>query len=87
MKLKPVAFLLSQYIAAPALAIGLGDLSVHSHLGQPLHATVEVLSAPSTLDAGCLRLRVSDNGLPAPAHARFRIEHKGDNALLHITTL
>jgi len=87
LKLKPVAFLLGLHFAAPALAIGLGDLSVHSTLGQPLHATVEVLSAPSTLDADCLGLQASNNGLPAPTHVRFRIERKGDNALLHITTL
>lgn len=86
MKRKPVAFLLSLHFAAPALAIGLGDLSVHSSLGQPLHATVEVLSAPPTLAADCLSLHPSDNDLPVPAQARFRVERRGDSALLHITT-
>jgi len=86
LKLKPVAYLLSLSLATPALAIGLGDLSVKSHLGQPLHATVKILSAPTTLDASCFSLRASDSGLAAPSQARFRIEPTGADALLHITT-
>ena len=86
LKLKLVALLLGMHFATPALAIGLGDLTVQSTLGQPLHATVEVLSAPATLDAECLSLRSSDNGIPALSQPRFRIERRGDNALLHITT-
>ena len=86
LKLKLVALLLGMHFATPALAIGLGDLNVQSTLGQPLHATVEVLSAPATLDAECLSLHSSDNGIPAPSQTRFRIERRGDNALLHITT-
>lgn len=86
MKLKPVVLLLGLYFSAPAFAIGLGDLAVRSHLGQPLHATVEILSAPPTLAADCVSLRPSDSGLAAPAQARFRIERRGENALLHITT-
>ena len=86
LKLKAVALLLGLHFAQPTLAIGLGDLSVHSHLEQPLHATVMVLSAPSTLDIDCLSLSAGNNGLPAPAQARFRIERTGENVLLHITT-
>jgi len=86
LKLKAVALLLGLHFAHPAFAIGLGNLSVHSNLGEPLYATVDVLSAPANLDTGCLSLRASDNGLPVPAYAKFRIERKGDNALLHITT-
>jgi Tfp pilus assembly protein FimV len=85
-KLKPVVLLLGLYFSAPVYAIGLGDLAVRSHLGQPLHATVEILSAPPTLAADCLSLRASDSGLAAPSQARFRIERRGENALLHITT-
>lgn len=86
LKFKFVALLLGMHFATPALAIGLGDLSVQSTLGQPLYATVEVLSAPATLDAECLSLGSSDNGIPAPSQTRFRIERRGDNAVLHITT-
>jgi hypothetical protein len=85
-KLKPVVLLLGLYFSAPVYAIGLGDLAVRSHLGQPLHATVEILSAPPSLAADCLSLRASDSGLAAPSQARFRIERTGENALLHITT-
>ena len=86
MKFKPVALLLGVLLTDPAFALGLGDLSVHSHLGQPLHATVKLLSAPATLPADCLSLRASDSGLAAPAQARLRIERSGANSLLHITT-
>lgn len=86
LKLKFAVFLLSLCAVSPALAIGLGDLSVRSFLGQPLHATVEVLGAPATLEVDCMSLRASDGGMAPPEQVRFRIERKGDNALLHITT-
>lgn len=86
MKFKPAAILPGVLFAGPAFALGLGDLSVHSHLGQPLHATVRLLSAPAALAADCLSLRASDSGLAAPEQARLRIERSGANTLLHITT-
>lgn len=86
MKLNTVVRLLGFTISTPALAIGLGDLSVHSYLGQPLHVAVKVLSPPATLSVDCLSLRPGDSGLPLPGQAQFRIEPKGENALLHITT-
>jgi hypothetical protein len=86
MKLKLVAFLLGVHFTSYTHALGLGELSVLSNLDQPLHATVELLGAPPAMEASCLSLRGSDNDLPVPAHAEFRIERRGDNALLHITT-
>lgn len=86
MKLKPLACLMGLGLTAPAWAIGLGDLTVHSHLGQPLHATLEVLGAPANLEAACFSLRGADNGVGAPPQARLRVEPRGQTALLHITT-
>lgn len=86
MKLKPLACLMGLGLTTPAWAIGLGDLTVHSHLGQPLHATVEVLGAPANLEAACFSLRPADNGVGALPQARFRVEPRGKTVLLHITT-
>lgn len=86
MKLKPTLSLLGLPLTAPALGIGLGDLSVHSYLEQPLHVSVRIMSPPPTLNVECLSLRPGDSGLPMPARTDFRIERTGEDALLHITT-
>jgi hypothetical protein len=84
--LKPACFLLSLCYAGSAASIGLGDISVLSHLGQPLHATVALIGAtPATL-ADCFSLDASTGSIAPPSHAQFSIEQVGGQTLLHIRT-
>lgn len=69
-----------------AAALGLGDISVRSHLGQPLHAVVNVLGAPTELDTDCFRIDPAGEGIAAPTRVQLRIERSGAQTLLHIRT-
>ncbi|MHB1052122.1 MAG: hypothetical protein ACYCZT_03505 [Thiobacillus sp.] len=42
MNLKSVCLLLSLFHASSAIGLGLGELSVRSHLGQALHVSVKI---------------------------------------------
>lgn len=62
-----IAFALSG-MATSAQALGLGNLNLRSHLGEPLRAVVPVrLDAGETLEAVCVRvsMRGADDGIPA----------------------
>lgn len=87
MKLKPVFFLLALLHAVPAAALGLGEISVHSHLGQPLHATVALLGASAETTAACFSIEASEEGMVPPPRAQLSIESSGEKTLLHIRTL
>lgn len=71
-------------------ALGLGDLTVHSRLGQTLRAEIRLLETPGA-QAGeaCFSLGAADGNedLPVLSHARLRLEQvKGQNRLV-ITSL
>ena len=75
-----------------AFALGLGDIDVKSHLGQPLRATVKVqgindIKAADLKGNGCFRL-VSDSNLEnALTTANFKLSKVvNDEATLSITT-
>ena len=87
MNLKPVCLLLSLCHAASAAALGLGELNVRSHLGQPLHATVTLLGATPNTAADCFSLDASAGNIAPPLRAQLSIEQSGGQALLHIRTL
>ena len=87
MKLKPVSFLLALFHAVPAAALGLGEISVRSHLGQPLHATVAILGASAETTAACFSIDASEDGIVPPPRAQLSIESSGEKTLLHIRTL
>jgi Tfp pilus assembly protein FimV len=84
--LKSACFLLSLIYAGSAAAIGLGDISVRSYLGQPLHATVTLLGATAKTAADCFSLDASPGSIAPPLHAQFSIEKSGGLAVLHIRT-
>lgn len=86
MKLKSLSLLLALTLSSPALAIGLGELSVRSHLGQALHLTVEVTDPSPSVDEACFGLHPAPNGLALPTHTRFSVERNGTRTVLHITT-
>jgi len=86
-KLKPVCLLLSLCYAGSATAIGLGDIRVRSHLGQPLHATVALIGATPATAADCFSLdEASTGGIAPPSHAQLSLEQVGGQTLLHIRT-
>lgn len=87
MNLKPVSFLLALLHAVPAAALGLGEISVRSHLGQPLHATVDLLGASAETTAACFSIDASEDGMVPPPRAQLSVESSGEKTLLHIRTL
>lgn len=86
MNLKPVCFLLSLCHAGFAAAIGLGEISVRSYLGQPLHATVALFGATSATQTDCFSLDASPGSISPPLRAQLSVERTGGQALLHIRT-
>lgn len=86
MNLKPVCFLLSLCYAGSAAAIGLGDISVRSYLGQPLHATVTLLGTTPKTAADCFSIDASPGSIAPPLRAQLSIEQSGGRTLLHIRT-
>ena len=86
MNLKPLCLLLSLCHAGAATALGLGELDVRSYLGQPLHASVNILGASSATAADCFSLAPSQGGIAPPLRARLSIEQTGGQTLLHIRT-
>ncbi|MEO5661065.1 MAG: hypothetical protein ABIQ90_14915 [Polaromonas sp.] len=86
MKIKTISILLSLFHLGSASALGLGDLTVRSTLGQPLHATVSLLGATSNTTADCFSLGASTSGLTPLVRAQLNIERAGSKTLLHIRT-
>jgi len=86
-RLKPVCLLLSLCCAGSASALGLGELNLHSSLGQPLHATVTLLGTSAETTADCFSLDASQNGIAPPPRAQLSLQRSGDQTLLHIRTL
>lgn len=74
-------------IALPAAAVGLGELRVHSSLGEPLDATVALAEPGPKLRADCFSLgRPRDRALPAVARATFAVEPDGVGSRVRIRT-
>ena len=84
MKLKSACLLLGLCHAGTTAAIGLGEISVRSSLGQPLHATVPLLDISAATTADCFSLGPSADGIAPPPRAQLSIERTGGQALLHI---
>ncbi len=76
--------------SSSAFALGLGNLDIRSHLGEPLRAVVPVrLDAGETLEPGCVRLMThgGEDGVPTAPGARVAIERiSSGSAALVITT-
>jgi len=83
---KSVCFLLSLCHAGSVAAFGLGDASVRSYLGQPLHAVVPLLGMTSAITTDCLSVASSPGGISPLPPARMSIEQNGEQALLHLRT-
>lgn len=72
----------------PVLALGLGELTVSSRLGQPLRAEIALLGSGAELNAECFKIAYSETG-PAvlPQDLRVTVEQSGGRARLHLRTL
>lgn len=87
----PFAIALAVFYCGHAAALGLGELSVRSHLGSRFHAEVRLIESAvdnRTADS-CFRIDNSgdgDSGIPSLTRAFFRIERHRDLALLVITS-
>lgn len=70
----------------PGFATGLGELTVHSQLGEPLRAEIPISAGPDDkLDSNCFRLEtIRDAELPVIQRARLLLEKRRDGLLLHI---
>ncbi|HEX6735176.1 MAG TPA: hypothetical protein VF096_10215 [Azonexus sp.] len=70
-----------------ASAIGLGDIILHSRIGEPLRAEVPIfVSSGETLDGACFSLAtIRGADLPVISSARFRLDRSGPTARLTIT--
>ncbi len=75
-------------VATPAWALGLGELQVHSALGEPLDATVALSSAPGAIPrADCFAIgRARAGGLPGVPRATFSVEPDGSGWRVRIRT-
>ncbi len=86
MNIKSACLLLGLCHAGSAAALGLGDVSVRSHLGQPLHAVVPLIGATPAVTTDCLSVANSPGGIAPLPRAELSIEQAGGQALLHIRT-
>ncbi|MEQ1591206.1 MAG: hypothetical protein ABL892_02340 [Thiobacillaceae bacterium] len=87
MKNQTFAFLLTTFLSGTACALGLGDLTMQSHLGEPLRASVKVLGAPKDIQPDCFSVQGGNDGaLPGAANARVALETRADETTLFITT-
>lgn len=87
MNLKPVVLLLGLCHSVSAVALGLGEITLRSHLGEPLHATVALFDPATDITAACFSLAASDDGVVPPPRAQLTIDHGEGQVTLHIRTL
>ena len=72
-----------------ALALGLGELTVESHLGEPFSArTVIRAGADETVESGCVSVKAApaDSGFPGIPRARVALEPRDGGYLLRVRT-
>jgi Tfp pilus assembly protein FimV len=84
--LKPACFLLSLCYVGSAAALGLGEISVRSYLGRPLHATIPILDPTPNTTADCFSLGAQKGSIAPPLHAQLSLERSGGETVLHIRT-
>jgi hypothetical protein len=78
--------------AAEARALALGELVLHSRLGQPLRAQLALTTGPGeAVDESCIALAkaagASGDQIPSLTRARFSVEASGAGQLIRISTL
>ena len=75
------------YLPGSAFALGLGNIEVKSHLGQPLRATIKIQGANELKGDGCFKLIGDANLENAITSANFKLSNiVNDEAILTIST-
>lgn len=78
---------LSVGMQSQVFAVGLGDIEVKSHIGQPLNAKVKVQGIEGLKDQACFRLGADSDQINQVSRAQLKLGNiKGDEAILTITT-
>ena len=86
-KLKCAVIAAAFCLPGSALALGLGNIDVKSHLGQPLRATIKIQGASELKGDGCFKLIGDVNLENAITSANFKLSNiVNDEALLTIST-
>lgn len=80
--------LLLTALALPASAAGLGELTLHSRIGEPLHAEVEILNGNTqALRSACFSLQpIRNSELPVLTSANLQLETRGERLILAINS-
>lgn len=79
--------LLSIGVQNQVFAVGLGDIEVRSHIGQPLQARIKVQGVEGLKDQACFRLGSDSGQINQVSRAQLKLGNiKGDEAILSITT-
>lgn len=79
--------LVAALFSGNALAVGFGEIVLHSRIGEPLRAEVPILAAKGEdVEAACFSLAgIRNADLPVITSARFRLNRSGSNLTLTIT--
>lgn len=81
-----LTLLLACWTLNAAHAMGLGELSVRSPLGQPFDATIQLIDAPANLNVECFSVRHAEGNLPALQNVRLALEQRGARNQLRLTS-
>ena len=80
--------ILSIGLHSQAFAVGLGEIEVRSHIGQPLQARINVQGIGELKDKGCFRIGGNSDGVNAISHANLKLSNIiGDEGVLTISTV
>ena len=79
--------ILSIGLHSQAYAVGLGEIEVRSHIGQPLQARINVQGIGELKDKACFRVADNADGVNPISHANLKLGNiRGDEGVLTITT-
>ena len=79
--------ILSIGLPSQAFAVGLGEIVVRSHIGQPLQAKINVQGIGELKDKACFRIDGAAEGVNSISQANLKLGNiKGDEGVLTITT-
>lgn len=78
--------LVASFAAAPAMALGLGDIVLQSRLGEPLRAEIPIIAGDETAAAAhCFSLvNGSDPALPSITNSKLRLIQRGGSLRLQV---